>query len=105
MTNSATATASIPLIKLSDGHSLPQLGIGVWQVPDDEVRSPAIRLGYRAIDTAQGYDNEKGVGAAIREVPVPRDQLFITSKLRTRSISHDEAITGVRESQNNLGLY
>lgn len=105
--NSAPTTASIPLITLSDGHSLPQLGFGVWQVPDDEVGSAvteAIRLGYRAIDTAQGYDNEPGVGAAIRALPIEREDLFITSKLRTKSMGYDAALKGVQESLDNLGL-
>jgi 2,5-diketo-D-gluconate reductase A len=76
-------------------------------VPDGEVGAAvkqAIRLGYRAIDTAQGYDNEKGVGAAIKAVPVRRDELFITSKLRTKSMGYDATLKGVQESLDNLGL-
>ncbi|HEV7717498.1 MAG TPA: aldo/keto reductase [Arsenicitalea sp.] len=99
--------ASIPLIKLNDGNSIPQLGFGVWQVPNDEVKpavTEAIRAGYRSIDTAQGYDNEEGVGEAIRDGGVPREQLFITSKLRTKSMGYDEALRGFDESRQKLGL-
>ena len=61
--------ARVPLIELSDGAHVPQLGFGVWQVSNDEVTPvvvAAIEAGYRSIDTARGYDNEEGVGVAIR---------------------------------------
>ncbi|MDB5563312.1 MAG: aldo/keto reductase [Hyphomicrobiales bacterium] len=102
-----SSPASSPLIKLNDGNSIPQLGFGVWQVPNDEVTPPvveAIRGGYRSIDTAQGYDNEEGVGEAIREAGLPREELFITSKLRTKSMGYDEALRGYDESRQKLGL-
>ena len=73
-----------PHLSFHDGRSMPQLGFGVWQVPNDEAASvvrEAIRVGYRSIDTAAIYRNEEGVGAAIREAGVPRDDLFITTKL------------------------
>lgn len=90
---------SIPLVHLSDGNTIPQLGFGVWQVPNDEVVkvvATAIEAGYRSIDTAQGYDNEEGVGRAIREASVDRDELFVTSKLRTRLLGEQEAVEGPR---------
>jgi diketogulonate reductase-like aldo/keto reductase len=69
---------------LSDGTSIPLLGLGVWQVPDGGPTVNAVRwaleLGYRHIDTAQAYGNEKGVGQGLRESGVPRDQVYITTK-------------------------
>jgi 2,5-diketo-D-gluconate reductase A len=105
MTN--TEAPAIPLIELNDGNRIPQLGFGVWQVPNDEVKAAvleAIRAGYRSIDTAQGYDNEQGVGEAVRESGVPREDLFITSKLRTKSMGYEEALRGYDESRQALGL-
>lgn len=97
----------IPRILLNDGLLMPQLGFGVWQVPNDEVVEPvkvALDAGYTLIDTAQGYDNEEGVGRAIRERRYEREQLFITSKLRTRGLGYDEALRGYEESLDRLGL-
>jgi 2,5-diketo-D-gluconate reductase A len=98
---------AIPRVPLNDGNSIPMLGFGVWQVPNDEVVpavAEAIRAGYRMIDTAQGYDNEAGVGRAIREADIDRAELFVTSKLRTRSLGYDEALRGYEESLKKLGL-
>ena len=76
---------SVSLIKLSDGNTIPQLGMGVWEV-DPGITARVVRdgiaAGYRLIDTAEGYHNEEGVGEAIKTGGVPRDELFITSKLR-----------------------
>jgi hypothetical protein len=69
-TRPMTTIPTIPTIDLNDGNLIPQLGFGVWQVPDDEATPAvinAIEAGYRLIDTAEGYDNEEGVGKAIRE--------------------------------------
>jgi 2,5-diketo-D-gluconate reductase A len=98
---------SIPNIHLNDGNVIPQLGFGVWQVPDDEATPAvleAIKAGYRLIDTAQGYDNEEGVGKAIRDSGVTRDQLFITSKLRNGAHEYEEAIKAFELSAEKLGL-
>jgi 2,5-diketo-D-gluconate reductase A len=100
-------TQSAPFLELNDGHHMPRLGFGVWQVPNDEVGEPvkeALRVGYRSIDTAQGYDNEEGVGAAIRESGYDRETLFITSKLRTKSMGYDSTLGGIRSSLDKLGL-
>jgi diketogulonate reductase-like aldo/keto reductase len=71
-------------IALADGAQMPMLGLGVWQVPDGPECVNAVRwaleLGYRHIDTAQAYGNEKSVGQGLRESGVPRDQVFITTK-------------------------
>jgi 2,5-diketo-D-gluconate reductase A len=98
---------SIPDIKLNDGNSIPQLGFGVWQVPDNEATAAvveAINAGYRMIDTAEGYNNEEGVGRAIREAGVPREELFITTKLRNSAHAYDDALKAFDESQRKLGL-
>ena len=104
---SGTVPGGIPSVTLNDGNSIPQLGFGVWQVGNDEV-VPAVKVaieaGYRSIDTAEGYDNEAGVGRAIREASVDRDELFVTSKLRTRLLGYDEAQEGLKGSLKALGL-
>lgn len=99
--------SNVPNITLNDGNTIPQLGFGVWQVPDDEATpavAEAIKAGYRLIDTAQGYDNEEGVGAALRDSGIPRDQLFVTSKLRNGAHDYDEAIKAFELSAKKLGL-
>ena len=97
----------VPVIELNDGYRIPQLGFGVWQVPNEDV-GPAIKValesGYRAIDTAQGYDNEEGVGEAIARSDIPRDELFITSKLRTKFLGYDETLKGIETSLKALKL-
>jgi 2,5-diketo-D-gluconate reductase A len=98
---------NIPLVELNDGNRMPQLGFGVWQVSNEDVVPAvlsALEAGYRAVDTAQGYDNEEGVGQALRESGLDRSELFVTSKLRTRLLGHNEAIEGVRQSLDKLQL-
>ncbi|GAB2750919.1 aldo/keto reductase [Kitasatospora kifunensis] len=76
--------STIPTITLNNGVAIPQLGFGVWQVPEDEAATAvrtAIETGYRSIDTAAIYENETGTGLGIRQAGVPRDELFITTKL------------------------
>jgi len=99
--------ASIASIALNDGYDIPQLGFGVWQVDDDKVGEPvrtALGAGYRHIDTAQGYDNESGVGRAIARSGVDRDTLFVTSKLRTRDQGYDNALRSFMGSLDRLEL-
>ena len=99
--------ANVPPISLRDGNSIPQLGFGVWQVPNEEVTGAvleAIRAGYRSIDTAQGYGNEEGVGRAIRESGLKREELFITSKLRTKDQPYDQALKSFEGTMERLGL-
>jgi 2,5-diketo-D-gluconate reductase A len=97
----------VPHVTLNDGNSIPQLGLGVWQVPlGDTARvvKTAIEAGYRAIDTAEGYDNEEGVGQAIKDTAVPRQDLFITSKLRNGSHARDKALRAFDDTMQKLGL-
>src|SRR3569623_1840615 len=100
-------TPQIPPINLSDGMVIPQIGFGFWQEPNEDATTAvldAIKAGNRSFDTAQGYDNEEGVGVAIQQSEVPRNDLFVTSKIRTKSMGYDEARRGVEESLRKLGL-
>ena len=94
-------------ITLNDGTSIPQLGLGVWQVDPDitaRVVGWGIEAGYRLIDTAEGYRNEEGVGEAIRAASVPRDELYITSKLRNGAHRRDDALRAFDDTMEKLGL-
>lgn len=96
-----------PTLPLNDGKSIPQLGFGVWRLEEDDapkVVGAAIDAGYRHIDTAQGYDNEAGVGRAIAEASVGREELFITSKLRNGHQGYDSALRSLDESLARLQL-
>lgn len=99
--------AGVPMLTLNDGNTIPQLGLGVWQV-DPAITARVVRDGiaadYRLIDTAEGYDNEQGVGEAIRTTDVPREQLFITSKLRNGGHARDLALKSFDETMRKLGL-
>jgi 2,5-diketo-D-gluconate reductase A len=94
-------------LKLADGNNIPQLGLGVWQVPNTitaRVVTDAITAGYRLIDTAEGYNNEEGVGQAIREAGVPRSELFITSKLHNGAHTRSLALKNFDETMKKLGI-
>lgn len=94
-------------ISLNDGFSIPQLGLGMWQVDPQTAAQVAIwgiEAGYRSIDTAQGYNNEEGVGAAIRKSGVPRKELFITSKLRNGAHRRDDALRAFDDTMAKLGI-
>lgn len=94
-------------LKLNDGATIPQIGLGVWQVDADitaKVVRWGIEAGYRLIDTAQGYRNEEGVGEAIKAAGVPRDQLFITSKLRNGAHQRDAALRAFDDTMDKLGI-
>ncbi|MGO2745285.1 aldo/keto reductase [Microbacterium sp.] len=98
---------TIPLITLNDGHTIPQLGCGVFKVdPADTERtvSDALEVGYRHIDTAAIYGNEAGVGAAIAKSGIARDELFITTKLWNDRHDGDEPNKAIAESLEKLGL-
>ncbi|WP_457938717.1 aldo/keto reductase [Mesorhizobium sp. 10J20-29] len=94
-------------IALNDGNSIPQLGLGVWQVDAAETAQVvgwAIEAGYRSIDTAEGYRNEEGVGEAIRSAGVSRSELYITSKLRNGAHKRDRALREFDATMQKLGL-
>ena len=97
----------VPGIALNDGRTIPQIGYGVWEVPNDTVAGhivTAVEAGYRSIDTAQAYDNEEGVGQGIVDCGLPREQLFITSKLRTSHQGYDATLKSFMGSLGRLGL-
>ncbi|WP_434722173.1 aldo/keto reductase [Mesorhizobium sp. RIZ17] len=94
-------------LTLNDAATIPQIGLGVWQVDPDitaKVVRWGIEAGYRLIDTAEGYRNEEGVGEAIRAAAVPRDELFITSKLRNGAHQRDEALRAFDDTMRKLGI-
>ena len=98
---------TIPTITLNDGTAMPRLGFGVFQVPDDETTaavSTALEVGYRSIDTAAVYGNERGVGRAIAESAIPRDELFVTSKAWNATQGYDAVRRSYDESLARLGL-
>ncbi len=97
----------VPTVTLNSGHRMPQLGFGVFQIPNDETEravSTAFEAGYRSIDTAAMYRNEPGVGAAIASAGIPREQLFITTKLNNNAHGYDAGRAACRESLDKLGL-
>lgn len=94
-------------VTLHDGNVIPQIGLGVWQVDPaitERVVTDGIKAGYRSIDTAEGYDNEAGVGAAIRNAGVARSELFITSKLRNGGHARDLALKSFDDTMKKLGI-
>lgn len=99
--------AKVPILKLNDGNSIPQLGLGVWQVPNVEAAAcvkDALVAGYRLIDTAAIYGNEAGVGEGLRASGVGRKDLFLTTKLWNDKHGYDEAQHALDESLRKLGL-
>jgi 2,5-diketo-D-gluconate reductase A len=103
-------TESIPLaprLSLSDGASIPQLGYGLYKVPATDAARlclDAIAIGYRHLDTAAFYGNERAVGEAVRAAPVPRDELFVTSKVWKDDNGFDTALRAFDASMTRLGL-
>jgi len=103
--SSPVDTPAAPTLPLADGHTIPVLGLGVWQVPNgpecvDAVRW-ALEAGYRHIDTAQAYGNEASVGRGLDESGVPREDVFVTTKFYPRS---KDPVAAVEESLKRLGV-
>ncbi|MEU1278110.1 aldo/keto reductase [Streptomyces sp. NPDC005805] len=99
--------SKVPSITLNNGVAMPQLGFGVWQVPDDEATkavATALEAGYRSIDTAAVYENEKGTGRAIAASGVPREELFVTTKLWNSDQGYDATLRAFDASLDKLGL-
>ncbi|SDC18684.1 aldo/keto reductase [Actinokineospora iranica] len=98
---------NVPNVALNDGTTIPQIGFGVWQVPDDEVTAAvatAIEAGYRSIDTAAIYGNEAGTGAAVAASGLPREDLYITTKLWNSEQGYDSTLRAFDESLAKLKL-
>ena len=95
-------------LKFYNGVSIPQIGFGVYQIPEYEDAKKAVltalQTGYRLIDTAQSYGNEKAVGDAIRESGIARDKIFVTSKLWIQDFSYEGAIKAGQTSLDRLGF-
>lgn len=93
--------------KLGNGVEIPVLALGTWFIDDDKVAEAvksAVKMGYRHIDTAQAYGNEHGVGEGIRTCGVPREQIFVTSKVAAEYKTYEEAAASIDRSLANMGL-
>lgn len=100
-------TTPVPTIELNNGVLIPQVGFGVFQVPEGGTQQAverALEAGYRHIDTAAAYYNEAGVGAAIRASGLPREEVFVTTKLRNGDQGADSTLTAFEASRAALGL-
>lgn len=98
---------TVPTLTLNSGRTMPQLGLGMWQASNEETEAAvtaALGSGYRLIDTAQVYANEEGVGRALAATTVPREELFITTKLWNADQGYDEALAAFDASMERLGL-
>jgi 2,5-diketo-D-gluconate reductase A len=102
-----TQATSIPAVTLHDGVEIPQLGFGVFQVPPEKTQDAveeALETGYRHIDTAAAYRNERGVGAAIAASDIPRDEIFVTTKLWNSAQGYESTLGAFEKSIARLGL-
>lgn len=92
---------------LSNGVAIPKLGLGTWFIDDDKaaeaVRS-AVQLGYRLVDTAQAYGNERGVGEGVRTCGLPREEVFVTSKVAAERKTYESAMASIDETLEKMGL-
>ena len=94
-------------LTLSNGVKIPQLGLGTWFIDDDKVADAvkeAAKLGYRHFDTAQAYGNERGVGEGVRTCGIPREELFVVSKVAAEHKTYEEAKAGIDETRKKMGL-
>ena len=92
---------------LNNGVKIPKLALGTWKIPDNEVASPvqtALKMGYRHIDTAQAYHNEKGVGQGIKDSGISRDQIFVNSKVEAEIKNYQEAKKSIDETLIRMDL-
>ncbi|WP_016697139.1 aldo/keto reductase [Actinoalloteichus spitiensis] len=99
--------SKVPNLTLNNGVEIPQLGFGVFQVPPEDARrtvATALRTGYRSIDTAKAYSNESGVGQAVAESGLPREEIFVTTKLLNAEQGYDSALRAFDASMTELGL-
>ncbi|MCW2507312.1 MAG: dkgA [Modestobacter sp.] len=99
--------ATVPTLTLNNGIEIPQLGFGVYQVPPEDTKDAvlaALEVGYRHIDTAEMYGNEKGVGEALRASGLAREEVFVTSKLNNGFHAHDDALKAFDQSLADLGF-
>ena len=98
---------AVPMIVMNDGLEIPQLGFGVFQIERAdtvEATLAALEVGYRHIDTAALYQNEREVGEAVRASGIPRDQIFVTSKLNNRDHDFDAALRAFDQTMDDLDI-
>lgn len=99
---------SIKKVKLNNGIEMPMEGLGVYQVPDlaecEQAVSDALKAGYRLIDTAAGYNNEEAVGTAIRKSGIPREEIFVTTKIWVADFGDDKTPAAVERALNKLDI-
>ena len=98
---------TVPDLTLNNGVTIPQVGFGVWRVPDDQTQAAvtaALDAGYRHVDTATLYDNERGVGDAVRASGLDRDQVFVTSKVWNDDQGYDATLRAFDASMDRLGF-
>src|SRR3712207_7497318 len=99
--------SAVPTVPLNNGVAIPQLGLGTARLPDEETRRivrEALEVGYRFIDTAASYENEVGVGRGIADSGLPREQVFVSTKLRGREQGRESAGQALHASLDRLGL-
>lgn len=95
------------MVTLNSGVKVPQFALGTWLVPDDQVAAAvenAIEIGYRHVDTAQAYGNERGVGEGIRNANINRDDIFVTSKIAAEHKDYDSTKQSIDETLSKTGL-
>jgi 2,5-diketo-D-gluconate reductase A len=98
---------AIPSVRLNDGKSMPQFGLGVWKATNEEAESTvlsALAAGYRLVDTAKIYENEEGVGRALQKTEIPREEIFVTTKLWNTDQGYEQALMAMRDSLRRLQL-
>jgi 2,5-diketo-D-gluconate reductase A len=98
---------AVPAIRLNDGNTIPQLGLGVYKVNDDEAErtvAVALEAGYRHLDTAELYGNEAGVGRGLRSSGLPRDDVFVTTKVWNDQQGYESTLRAFDRSMDRLGL-
>lgn len=97
----------VPTITLNDGNKMPQLGLGVFRIPDHEKARQTVEMalanGHRMIDTAEAYDNQIAVGEAIAESAVNRDDIFLTTKIWVSNMSYEKATKAIDHDLKELG--
>jgi 2,5-diketo-D-gluconate reductase A len=102
-----TTGTTVPTVTLNNGVEIPQLGFGVFQVPPEDTRDAtlaALEVGYRHVDTAQMYQNEKGVGEAVRDSGLAREDVFVTSKISNKHHTRDDILASFDGSLEELGF-
>ena len=93
--------------ELNNGVKIPKLALGTWLIDDGEAAKAveeAIKIGYRHIDTAQAYGNERGVGEGVRKSGIPREEIFVTSKVAAENKSYESAMASIDESTEKMGI-